>query len=66
MLFKKRVKKVLDIEEIEKGLKDREPPKLEKGDFSAMLIAAAITIGPIILGLIMIMLLIGWLFGAFG
>ena len=65
MLFKKRIKKVLDIEEIEKAAKDAEPEKLEKGDFAAMLIAAVISIGPIILGMIGIMFLLAWLFGAF-
>ena len=66
MLFNKRVKKILDIEEIEKKHKGTDPVALEKGDFSAILIAAAVTIGPILLGVIGIMFLLGWLFGAFG
>ena len=66
MLFRKRIKKVLDIEGIEKAAKEAEPVKLEKGDFAAMLIAAVITIGPILLGFIGVMFLIAWLFGAFG
>ena len=66
MLFNKRVKKILDVEEIEKARKGTEPVALEKGDFSAILLAAVITIGPIILGIIGLMFLLGWLFGAFG
>ena len=66
MLFRKKIKKVLDVESIEKNFGNREPLKLEKGDFAAMLLAAAIVIGPILVGLIGLMFLIGWLFGAYG
>ena len=65
MLFKSRIKDVIDIEEIEKQRGDAEPEELEKGDFAAMLIAAAVIIGPIVLGMIGLMFLLGWLFGAF-
>ena len=66
MLFKKRIEKVFNIKEVEKDLDKRDSVKLEKSDFTAMLIAAAAIFGPIILGLIGIMFLLGWLFGAFG
>ena len=72
MLFRKRINESLDINEsidikdIEKNLGDREILPLEKGDLTAMLIAAAIVIGPIVLGLSGLLLLLAWLFGSFG
>ena len=65
MLFRKRINESIDIKDIEKNLGDRETLPLEKGDLTAMLIAAAIVIGPIVLGLIGVIFLVAWLFGAF-
>ena len=66
MLFQNKIKKVLNIENAEKKRSISEPLELEKGDIKAMLIAAAITIGPFVIGLIGLIFLSAWLFGAFG
>ena len=38
---------------------------LEKGDFPAIVMAALITVGPIVLVLIALVVFVGWVFGAF-
>ena len=65
MFFRNKVEKVIDLNSSEKRLRDKEDPGLEKGDLPAMLLAAAITIGPIVITLIGLMFLLAWLFGAF-
>jgi len=63
--FRKRIDKVLDVKEQERIRDEQEDVKLEKGDIPAMLIAALIVIGPVVLGAIALLLLVAWLFGAF-
>ena len=65
MFFRRKIDKFIDIAEIEKDLDKKQSYTLEKGDFKAMLLAAGIVIGPFVIGLIALMYLIGWLFGAF-
>jgi len=48
-------------EEIEKRVKNEKPLDLEKGDLKAIIIAAFITMLPILLGLIAVVLIIYWL-----
>ena len=44
-------------------MKEQEP--LEKGDIPAMIIAGFLTLGPYVLIMIGVLVLLGWLFGAF-
>ncbi|MGI6467304.1 MAG: hypothetical protein ACOXZZ_06930 [Sphaerochaetaceae bacterium] len=62
MLFPRKIKRVLNVEEIEKKHKEEEKVPLEKGDFLAMMISAFIVFTPVILLLIGIVYALYWLF----
>ena len=63
MLFKRKIDKVIDIARLDKG--SSQAFDLEKGDLPAMIIGAAIVIGPFLIGIIGLIFLVAWLFGAF-
>jgi len=62
MLFRRKVKRVLDVKEVEERHRTEEKVELEKGDFLAMLISAFLVFTPVILLLIGIAYGLGWLF----
>jgi len=62
---KRKIDRLLDVKELEKKRDEEEPLKLEKGDLPAMLIAALIVFGPVVLGAMAIITLLAALFGAF-
>lgn len=63
MLFPRKIKRVLDVDEIEKKEKDSiKKEELEKGDILAMIISAFIVFTPVILLLIGIVWFLYWLF----
>ena len=62
MLFRRIIKRVLDVKEVEERHRTEEKVELEKGDFLAMLISAFIVFTPVILLLIGIVYGLGWLF----
>ncbi|MFA5569902.1 MAG: hypothetical protein WC990_00465 [Sphaerochaetaceae bacterium] len=63
MLFPRKIKRVLDVDEIEKKEKDSiKKEELEKGDILAMIISAFIVFTPVILLLIGIVWFLYWFF----
>jgi len=62
---KRKIDRLLDVKELEKKRDEEEPLKLEKGDLPAMLIAALIVFGPVVIGAMIVITLLAALFGAF-
>ena len=62
MFWTRRLKKHLDYETVEEKLKTESSLPLEKGDLSAIFIAAAVVFLPLILSFGGIMFLLYWLF----
>lgn len=62
MLFRRKIKRVLDVEKLEEQHKEEKLEELEKGDFLAMVIAALLVFTPVILLLIGIVYGLYWLF----
>lgn len=62
MFFKRKIKRVLSLEEIEERHEKEIKEELEKGDLFAMIIAALIVFTPVILLLIGIVYFLLWLF----
>jgi cell division septal protein FtsQ len=62
MFFKRKIKRVLNLEEIEERHEKEIKEELEKGDLFAMIIAALIVFTPVILLLIGIVYFLLWLF----
>jgi len=63
--LKRRIDRVVDLEETQRRHAEEEKLPLEKGDLTAMFIAAVIVIGPVLLLLAGLLLALGWLFGAY-
>ncbi len=62
MLFPRKIKRVLDVENLEKRHQQEPKEALEKGDFLAMLISAFIVFTPVILVMIAILYGLYWMF----
>ena len=64
MIFQSKLDRIMNLKEEERKKREQEqdenPVKLEKSDFPAMLLAALITIGPVVA--IVLLLLVGVLF----
>lgn len=62
MLFQRKIKRVLDVESLEKRHQKEPKEPLEKGDFLAMIISAFIVFTPVILVMIGVLYGLVWLF----
>jgi len=62
MLFPRKIKRVLDVEDVERKHTQEPRERLEKGDFLAMLISAFLVFTPVILGMILVLYGLYWLF----
>ncbi|NCC12863.1 MAG: hypothetical protein EOM32_05750 [Spirochaetia bacterium] len=62
MLFQRKIKRVLDVENLEKRHQKEPKEALEKGDLLAMIISAFIVFTPVILVMIGILYGLLWLF----
>jgi len=57
-----RLNKLVDVKETEKKIKEREPLELEKGDVLALVLAALKVFLPILIGFIVVIFGLYWLF----
>ena len=60
MLFNRKVRRLIDPDKTDKALKE-DPLELEKGDKKAIVLAAFLVYGPVVLGMSIVLGLIAWL-----